>query len=282
MVREMTVAKERDDVVYAIIGPTAAGKTRVGFELALRINAEIISVDSRQVYRYLDVGTDKISPGDRRIVPHHLIDAADPDEIFTVGDFLARAGDAIRRIRNRNRIPLLVGGTPMYYKALEGDFMSENLPKDEKVRAELEAEAETRGLQSLYTEMAARDPIRAARIHPNDKVRILRALELFRLTGRGPAELYADARKRGGARREVYFAITAPREQLYKKIENRVTAQFHSGYPEEVKWLLEHGYSRELPKCEVQEQDILNLHPEIDRYEKNCVYQMKRMDCALK
>jgi tRNA dimethylallyltransferase len=247
MVRAMTVTEERDDVVYAVIGPTAAGKTRVGFELALRINAEIISVDSRQVYRYLDVGTDKISREDRRIVPHHLIDVADPDEIFTIGDFLTRAGRAIGRIRGRGRIPLLVGGTPMYYKAIEGDFISENLPKDEKVRAELEEEARTRGLQSLHREMAERDPAGAARIHPNDKVRVLRALELFRLTGLSPAELYAGARKMGGTLRIVYFAITLPREQLYKKIENRVAAQFHSGYPEEVKWLLAHGYSRKLP-----------------------------------
>jgi tRNA dimethylallyltransferase len=135
----------------------------------------------------------------------------------------------------------------MYYKALEGNFMSENLPKDEKIRAELEAEAETRGLQSLHAEMAGRDPIGAARIHPNDKVRVLRALELFRLTGRSPAELYADSRKMGGEHRIVYFAVTLPGEQLYKKIENRAAAQFHSGYPEEVKWLLERGYSRELP-----------------------------------
>jgi tRNA dimethylallyltransferase len=247
MVREMTVAEERNDVLYAIIGPTASGKTRAGFELALRINAEIISADSRQVYRYLDVGTDKISREDRRIVLHHLIDVADPDEIFTIGDFLAKANGAIERIRGRGRIPLLVGGTPMYCKALEGNFLSENLPKDEKVRADLEKEAETRGLQSLHKEMFELDPVGTLRIHPNDKVRILRALELFRLTGCSPSELYSDRRKMGIARRIVYFALTLPMEQLYKKIEERAAAQFHSGYPEEVKWLLAHGYSRELP-----------------------------------
>jgi tRNA dimethylallyltransferase len=243
----MTVTEEREDVLYAIIGPTAAGKTKVGFELALRINAEIISVDSRQVYRYLDVGTDKISPGDRRIVPHHIIDVADPDEIFTVGDFLTSADGAVSRIRNRGRIPLLVGGTPMYYKALEGNFLSENLPKDKELRGGLEAEAEMRGLESLYAEMAEADPVGAAKIHPNDKFRILRSLELFRLTGHSPSKLYANSPKMGGARRIIYFAVTLPREQLYKKIENRVEEQFHSGYPEEVEWLLAHGYSKELP-----------------------------------
>jgi tRNA dimethylallyltransferase len=243
----MISTEGRDDALYAIIGPTAAGKTKVGFELARRINAEIISVDSRQVYRYLDVGTDKISREDRKVVPHHLIDAADPDEIFTAADFTVRADGAIRRITGRGRIPLLVGGTPMYYKSLEGNFLSENLPKDEKVRAELEAEAETRGLRSLHAEMAELDPIGASGIHPNDKVRVLRALELFRLTGRSPSELYSAARKMGISRRVVYFAVTLPREQLYKKIENRVASQFHSGYPEEVKWLLERGYSRKLP-----------------------------------
>ncbi|MDR1137164.1 MAG: tRNA (adenosine(37)-N6)-dimethylallyltransferase MiaA, partial [Synergistaceae bacterium] len=119
--------------------------------------------------------------------------------------------------------------------------------KDEKVRAALEEEAETRGLRSLHAEMARENPAGAAKIHPNDRVRILRALELFRLTGRGTSELYAGERKMGGARRIVYFAVTVPRERLYEKIENRAAEQFHSGYPEEVEWLLARGYSKDLP-----------------------------------
>ena len=120
--------------VYAIAGPTAVGKTKAALELAGSIGAEIISVDSRQVYRYLDVGTDKASISERKKIPHHMIDVADPDEIFTAADFLVRAQDAIKRISSRGRIPLLVGGTPLYYKAQEGNLLSETLPRDESVR----------------------------------------------------------------------------------------------------------------------------------------------------
>ncbi|MDR1651219.1 MAG: tRNA (adenosine(37)-N6)-dimethylallyltransferase MiaA, partial [Synergistaceae bacterium] len=170
--------------LYAVIGPTAAGKTLAAFELARALGGEVISVDSRQVYRYLDVGTDKISVSDRRVVPHHVIDAADPDEVFTAADFVSRASDAARRIAGRGKIPILAGGTPLYYKALEGNMLSEMLPKDEGVRASLENEAAERGLGVLYEELRSADPDSARRIHQNDKFRILRALELYRITGR--------------------------------------------------------------------------------------------------
>jgi tRNA dimethylallyltransferase len=243
--------------VFAIVGPTAVGKTRAGFELARRVGAEIISVDSRQVYRYLDVGTDKISPAERRIVPHHLIDVADPDEIFTVADFVAQAGGAIRRISARGRIPLLVGGTPMYYRALEGNMLSESLPSDESVRRDLEEEANIAGTPALHARLAAVDPASAERIHQNDRVRIVRALEIYALSGRTATELYAGNKKIGaGASSEpnlhkslkiFYFGFNSPREILYKRITSRVTEQFASGYPEEVKWLLDNGYPRGLP-----------------------------------
>ncbi|MDR3332609.1 MAG: tRNA (adenosine(37)-N6)-dimethylallyltransferase MiaA, partial [Synergistaceae bacterium] len=142
------------DVVHAIVGPTAVGKTRASFELAQRLGAEIISVDSRQVYRYLDVGTDKISPEDRRAVIHHLIDVADPDEIFTAADFISRAEEAIGRIRARGRMPILAGGTPLYYRALEGRMLSESLPSDKSLRRELETSAEERGPAALHRELA--------------------------------------------------------------------------------------------------------------------------------
>jgi tRNA dimethylallyltransferase len=235
------------DVVYAVVGPTAVGKTRAGFELALRVGGEIISADSRQVYRYLDVGTDKISPAERKIVPHHLIDVVDPDEVFTTADFLARAADAILRIRARGRIPLIVGGTPLYYKALEGNLLSENLPKNESVRRDLEGIAETYGADLLHDTLRQVDPETAARIHPNDRVRLVRALELYKLTGKIPSALYAEQKKLGIPQRIVYFGIASPRDVLYRRIETRVSEQFHSGYPEEVRWLLDRGYSRDLP-----------------------------------
>jgi tRNA dimethylallyltransferase len=233
--------------LYAIVGPTAVGKTRAAFELAKRIRGEIISVDSRQVYRYLDVGTDKISPQERRVVPHHLIDVADPDEIFTAADFVERALSATARIEGRGRVPILAGGTPMYFKALEGGMLSESLPRDARLREELERAADLNGTVSLHEELARADPESAGRIHPNDRVRIIRALEIFKLSGQSATELYAGRRKIGGERGITYFGITSPRELLSERIERRVSEQFHSGYPEEVRWLLDHGYSRDLP-----------------------------------
>ena len=235
------------DTLFAIIGPTAVGKTRAGFELAQRMDAEIISVDSRQVYRYLDVGTDKISAADRKIVVHHLIDVADPDQVFTAADFVERTEDAISRIRARGRTPLLVGGTPLYYRALEGGLLSESLPTDKELRAELERFAEEGGTPALHARLCAADSSAASRIHPNDRVRIVRALEIFELTGQPATEVYAERKKIGGARKIFYFGIDSPRDILYRRIEQRVGEQFHSGYPEEVEWLLRQGYSPKLP-----------------------------------
>ena len=233
--------------VYAIVGPTAVGKTRVGFELAKRLGAEIISVDSRQVYRYLDVGTDKISAAERRIVPHHLIDVVDPDEVFTAADFVSRTEDAVRRIEARGRTAILAGGTPLYYRALEGRVLSKDLPSDGSLRSLLEEEARALGVEALHERLALLDPPSAARIHPNDRVRIVRALEICQLTGERATEVYNREEKIGGAFPIFYFGIISPRELLYERIERRVAEQFASGYPEEVRWLLEHGYARELP-----------------------------------
>ena len=234
------------EAVYAIVGPTAAGKTRAAFELARSIGGEIISVDSRQIYRYMDVGTDKISPEERKIVPHHMIDVADPDEIFTAADFVEQAADAVRRVTARGRIPILACGTPMYYKALEGKMLSSGLPCDEKIRAEVKREIAERGSPAMHEELRRADPETAARVHPNDAYRIARALELYRMTGKNATALYGERDKIGGLNIR-YFGIGAPRETLFKKIERRAAEQFDNGYPEEVKWLLDRGYSKELP-----------------------------------
>jgi tRNA dimethylallyltransferase len=144
-------------------------------------------------------------------------------------------------------MPILAGGSPLYYKALEGNMISESLPRDDAVRRELEAEAEAVGTAGLHARLASVDPNRAAQIHPNDRVRIVRALELFCLTGRSATEIYSEGRKMGGSRRIEYFGITSERETLYKKIEQRAARQFQSGYPEEVRFLLDNGYQRQMP-----------------------------------
>lgn len=232
--------------VIAIIGPTAVGKTKFSLELARRLSAEVISVDSRQVYRYLDVGTDKVSPEIRREILHHLIDVADPDQVYSAADFAAQASDAISRIRARGRVPLLIGGTPFYYRALCGT-LSEDLPKDGSVRRSLEEEIQERGLAPLHKELSEIDPASARKIHQNDPVRIMRALEIFRITGKAASWWYENQAKMESPFDIFYIGLIRERTNLYKNIASRVREQFSSGYPEEVEWLLAHGYSPKLP-----------------------------------
>ena len=235
--------------IIAIIGPTAVGKTMFSLELAKNLNAEVISVDSRQVYRYLNVGTDKVDAEIRKEVLHHLIDVADPDQIFSAADFASQTEDAVKRIRSRGRVPLLIGGTPFYYKALTGS-LSTDLPKDSAMRTLLEKEISERGLNEMHGELAEVDPTAAAKIHPNDPVRIMRALEIYRLTGKNASWWYENQEKIDSQYDIFYIGLIRGRSTLYKNIENRVKVQFASGYPEEVEWLLKQGYSRNLPSMQ--------------------------------
>lgn len=232
--------------LIAIIGPTAVGKTEFSITLAEKLNAEVISVDSRQVYRYLDVGTDKISVDIRKKILHHLIDIADPDQVFSAADFADQASDAVKRITARGRVPLLIGGTPFYYKALCG-FLSESLPKDENVRKELEKKVSEGGLPELHYELAQIDPVAGERIHPNDSVRIMRALEIFRITGKNSTYWYEKQEKITQPYDILYIGLNRDRTELYANIDSRVRKQFNNGYIEEVEWLLKQGYSPKLP-----------------------------------
>jgi len=154
--------------VVALIGPTAVGKTALSLQVAENLKAEIISVDSRQVYRYMDIGTEKVSLAERKRIPHHMIDVADPDEPFSVSDFIEKAVSAARRILARGRVPLFVGGTPFYYNALFHESMNAILPHDAEVRRRWEDEAARDGAPALHARLAELDPVTAERLHPND------------------------------------------------------------------------------------------------------------------
>lgn len=232
--------------LLALIGPTAVGKTAISLPLAEALGAEIISVDSRQVYRYLDVGADKISPEVRRRIPHHLIDVVDPDEPFSAADFVARTTDAVERIRRRGRTPLLVGGTPFYYAALAEKTLTPDLPRDWSLRARLEEEAQKEGREALYRRLAERDPDYAGRVHPHDLRRVVRGLEILELSGKTPTQIYREGGRKEGAFALSYLGLTRPREELYRGIARRATAQFSAGFPEEVEMLLSRGYD---PRC---------------------------------
>ena len=171
---------------------------------------------------------------------------ADPDQVYSAADFAFQAADAIERIRKRRKTPLLIGGTPFYYKALCG-ALSEDLPKDEEVRRALEDEIKEKGLAELHNELRSIDPAAAEKIHPNDPVRTMRALEIFRITGRNATWWYQNQSKMESCYDIFYIGLIRARTNLYDNIARRVREQFENGYPEEVEWLLSRGYSPKLP-----------------------------------
>ncbi|GHS88492.1 tRNA dimethylallyltransferase [Synergistales bacterium] len=236
--------------VAAIIGPTAVGKTALSLELASRIDAEIISVDSRQVYRYMNVGTDKVSAQTRMEIPHHLIDVANPDETFTVANFVESAAIVARDIHDRGRVPLFVGGTPFYYDALFRGSLSDGLPHDRATRERFEKQAESEGAEALHKLLRRVDEATAARLHPNDVRRVSRALEIYALTDTKPSSLYESESKKTSGMKVLYIGLTRSRPEIYENITRRVKQQFSSGYPEEVLWLMEHGYDERYPSMQ--------------------------------
>jgi tRNA dimethylallyltransferase len=234
----------------AIVGATATGKTALSLEIAEELNAEIISVDSRQVYRYMDVGTDKTSLNTRLKTIHHLIDVADPDENFTVTRFVELCKDCVTRILSRGKTPLFVGGTAFYYKALFSPTITNGLPHDSSIRSSFELYAKEEGNQALHLKLNEIDPITAKKLHYNDVRRVSRMLEIYEITGKAPSIIFAENDKMTTPWDVLYIGIDKPRTEIYKKIAERVEWQFNNGYPEEVEWLLKNGYDEKFPSMQ--------------------------------
>ncbi|MBQ7170470.1 MAG: tRNA (adenosine(37)-N6)-dimethylallyltransferase MiaA [Synergistaceae bacterium] len=245
----------------ALIGSTAVGKTALSISVSEKLNAEIISVDSRQVYRYMDIGTDKVSASLRREIPHHMIDIADPDEKFTVSDFAGKAAQAASRILARKRIPLFVGGTPFYYNALFHASLNADLPSDSDVRGKYEALANSQGAELLHMRLAEVDPDTAGRLHKNDIQRVTRALEIYDLTGKAPSQIYSEGAKRDYGFDILYIGLSRPREELFRRIEIRLEQEYSSGFPEEVDWLMKHGFDdRHNPLKGLGYKELVDCH----------------------
>lgn len=227
-----------------LVGPTAIGKTDLALGLAEEFGCEIIGVDSMQIYRHMDIGTAKPSLAERGRVPHHLIDYVLPDEEYSALRFVEDCQQAIREIRARGRLPLLTGGTGLYFSALERGLFS--LPEiDPQVRQGLQEELAAGGRETLRQELESADPESAARIHRNDTSRLLRALEIVRATGRPWSALIAEhqqARGEGARPRVVKIGLGREREELYARIEQRVKAMLTAGILAEVETLLRMGY----------------------------------------
>jgi tRNA dimethylallyltransferase len=231
--------------LVVICGPTASGKTALALKLAEHLPVEIISADSRQVYRGMDIGTAKPERREREKIPHHLIDVVDPDETFTAADFVERGRAAIEQIRLRGRLPLVVGGTGLYIRALLHG-LADAPGGDEHLRRELQLTEEREGAGTLYRQLEKIDPSLAARLSPRDQVRIVRALEVFHLTGRRLSDLQREHAGRPSPYRALKIGLAPDRKILYHRIDRRVEIMIAAGLPEEVQGLLEQGYPPEL------------------------------------
>ena len=224
-----------------LTGPTAVGKTHASISLAKRIGGEIISADSMQVYRRMDIGSAKIRPEEMEGVPHHLIDVLDPKEEFNVVKFQAMAKEAMAGIYERGKIPVIVGGTGFYIQALLYDIDFTEEDGDDSYRKELEQIAMDRGAAILHEKLQKVDPKSAEEIHENNVKRVIRALEYYYRTGRPISQHNEEERKKESPYRYAYFVLNDDRQKLYSRIEDRIDAMIEEGLVEEVASLKEEG-----------------------------------------
>ena len=230
--------------LIAIVGPTAVGKSDLALGLAVKLGGEIVSADSRQIYRYMDIGTAKPTEEERRLVPHHLVDIVDPDEEYTLADFQRDAYNAIDDILHRGKLPFLVGGTGLYAKAVIDGLVIPRIPPDPDFRREMEERARTEGAESLHKELLIIDPVAASKIDPRNVRRVIRALEVYHHTGRPISELQ---QAKPPSYDILITGLTCSREELYRRIDERVDWQIANGLVEETKRLVAMGYSYVLP-----------------------------------
>jgi tRNA dimethylallyltransferase len=242
----LTEAQVRRKPLVVILGPTAVGKSRVAIEVAKRLETDILTADSRQVYRGMDLGTDKPPDASRQGIVHHLIDLVDPDEPFNAGLFRQHASQLIQTLHARRRLPLVVGGTGLYVRILlQG--LCEAPPSDRTVRARLCEEAREQGHERLYARLVDADPLTAAKLHPRDVSKTIRALEVHQLSG-----IPMSTFQKGHGFAEQPFSaliigLNREREHLYRRIEERIDWQLANGLLEETRDLLAQGYRRDGP-----------------------------------
>jgi tRNA dimethylallyltransferase len=229
--------------LVVLVGPTAVGKSRVAIEVAKAFETEVLTADSRQVYRGMDVGTDKPLPGERQGVPHRLIDLVNPDESFNAGLYRRRAIDEIERLYRDRRLPLVVGGTGLYVRTLLKGLCGAP-PTDPIVRTALRQEAKAEGHDRLYARLVAVDAVAAARLHPHDESKVIRALEVHQLSGRRMSEFQQEHGFAEQPFSALIIGLNRDRDALYRRIEERIDWQLAHGLIEETKELLARGYQR--------------------------------------
>ncbi|MDO7904952.1 tRNA (adenosine(37)-N6)-dimethylallyltransferase MiaA [Paenibacillus sp. JX-17] len=230
--------------LLVLVGPTAIGKTRMSIELAREFNCEIISGDSMQVYRHMDIGTAKIKPEEMQGIPHHLIDIHEPDFPFSVAAFQEECRRLIPEITQRGKLPFIVGGTGLYVESVCYEFQFSEVGADDDYRRELEQFALEHGAQALHDRLRTIDPTSANRLHPNDQRRVIRAMEIYHVSGTTLSSQLA-AQKKESPYDLCLIGLTMDRQMLYNRIEDRIDEMLQQGLVEEVASLLERGVKTE-------------------------------------
>lgn len=225
-----------------ITGPTGIGKTNLSLKLAKSLNGEIISSDSMQIYKYMNIGTAKLSPLKMEGIPHHLLDIFYPNEDFTVSDFKLKAKSLITDINRKNKLPMVVGGTGLYINSLVYDLDFTKVVYDENIRNKYDKISKEKGLKYLHNLLEEIDPISANKININDKKRVIRALEIYDITKKPMSEYNKNFRKENKDYNLAMICLNMDRSKLYDKINKRVDYMIENGLIEEVKFLLEMGY----------------------------------------
>ncbi|MDD3814719.1 MAG: tRNA (adenosine(37)-N6)-dimethylallyltransferase MiaA [Desulfocapsaceae bacterium] len=243
----MNTSRSIHDPVLVLIGPTAIGKTDLSLLLAERFGCEIVSVDSMQVYKYMDIGTAKVSLDERAQIPHHIIDVVDPDVEYDAASFVHDALGAIEQIHDRGRVPLLTGGTGLYLRALI-DGLSSGIGQFPEIREQLQQRLALDGAHVLHEELGKYDRYSAERIHENDTHRLLRALEIYQATGKPWSEHILEHQKQKTPRFSniLQIGLTCERDQLYRRINQRTALMLKNGLEDEVRGLIARGYSPQL------------------------------------
>ena len=258
-----------------IQGPTAVGKSNLALKIAQELKTEIISADSRQVYKYLNIGTAKPSKEIQNKIKHHLIDIISPDEEYSAGDFVKDTEKLISQIHNKDKLPLIVGGTGFYIKALlEGIFKAPSIPKE--IRENLTQIAKEKGSDYLFEYLKEIDPSSAERTNPNDVHRIIRALEIYEATGKTITQLWLEDRSDKKKIKTFNILISEDREILYKRINNRVDEMLKNGLLNEMKELLQKGYNEKSPGMNTVGYKELFPYFEKKRNLEECILEINK------
>lgn len=260
--------------VVAIVGPTAVGKTGLSIEAAKRFNGEVISGDSMQVYRGMDIGTAKVSPQEMQGIPHHLIDIIEPHEEYSAKDFQTQAQQLIEQITERGRLPVIAGGSGLYIQAALFDYHFPDIRRNDELTEQLTKQAREKGIDEIYSRLQKVDPEQAKKIHPNNHRRVIRALEIYETTGRTKTE-WEKEQKREPSYNTIFIGLEMEREKLYAEINNRVDEMIHKGLLDEVTRLYKEGLKNTQAMKAIGYKEFIPYLEEKDTLE-SCIEALKQ------